>query len=144
MSVPEGYIRQHTLFERTTFNEMPLAKRWRSNPSMILIMPEVDEKALHREMEGLPLPSRHLAQRALSHLMRLPNELGRMQRFCSVKALLWDIADRYDSSEASHEALVFATHLETQSDFYSRVLTAEEERELNISATNHPAVTLHR
>jgi len=53
---PEGYIRQHTLFERGKMTT-PEAKQWRLHSGMQIIMPESDEKALHRELNGLPLPS---------------------------------------------------------------------------------------
>lgn len=135
MRLPEGYIHQHTLFEKKTFNSQAISKRWRQNPAMILIMPKLDEEALHAELTGLPRPSRDLAKMALFHLSLLPPEFGRKQRFESVTDLLWDASGRYAHTPIGQEAELFAGHLQAQLAFYDRVLSAEEERELGLPAT---------
>lgn len=130
--LPEGYIYQHTLFERQTFNKCLPSKRWRQNPAMILPMPMEDEQALHRYLEGLPLPSNALAQCALKHLYALPPIYGRMERFIGVQGLMRQIARTHRRDSRGREARIFAEHFEAQRDFYSNVLTADEERQLGV------------
>ena len=127
---PSGYVGQHTLFERRVMQSQPMSREWRRHPGMLVIMPEVDEKALHRELDGLPLPSRKLATRALRHLQVLPEEFGRLEMFQSVTHLMHDIADRYSDSPRGAEAAIFAEHFRNQQIFFSRALTKSEEDEV--------------
>ena len=127
---PEGYIGQHTLFERRVMQSQPEAKAWRNHLGMTVIMPESDEKALHRELPGLPLPSKKLARRALKHLQSLPEEYGRLNMFKSVTYLMHDIADRRFDSPIGLEAAVFAEHFQNQQIFFGSALTQAEEFEI--------------
>lgn len=127
---PEGYIGQHTLYERQVMEARKTAKRWRNHPGMLIMMPESDERALHRELDGLPLPSFHLANRALKHLNLLPPDtFGRLEMFNSVTNLMHDIATRYSDNEHGLEAAIFAEHFENQRTFFGRALTKAEEDE---------------
>ncbi|GEM_PF-1864079 len=127
---PEGIIGQHTLFEARTMNERRYSKMWRRHPGMLVMMPEEDEKWLHREMSGLPRPSKFLALRALDHLAALPHDLGRLEMFNSVTNLMHDIADRWPHTTIGTEAEIFGTHFQNQKTFFRRALTKQEEDEI--------------
>jgi hypothetical protein len=127
---PEGYIGQHTLFDRRVMQQEPKSKKWREHPGMLIIMPESDEKALHRELPGLPLPSKKLAMRALQHLHSLPPDFGRLEMFRSVTHLMHDLADRHPQSQVGAEAATFAEHFQNQQIFFGRALRKDEEEEI--------------
>jgi len=132
----EGYAFQHTLFERETMLPQPEARAWHYHPGMAVIMPEVDKKALHRELPGLPLPSKLLARRALLHLDSLPPDYGRIDMFYSVTHLMHDIADRQPDSWRGAEAAIFAQHFENQKAFLGGALNKQQENDLNIDYMN--------
>lgn len=120
--LPKGYIRHHTLFNRAHFDTQLHSQVWRRHPGMIIPMPQIDEAILHKQLDGLPLPSEVLAKKALAHLDRLPKDYARVRQFLSVTALMYDIADRYPGTERSDEALLFADHFATQKIFMHNAL----------------------
>jgi hypothetical protein len=127
---PEGIIGQHTLYEARVMNERKYSKLWRAHPGMLVMMPEEDEKWLHRELPGLPRPSMLLAFRALDHLTRLPDHLGRLEKFTSVTNFMHDLADRWPHTPIGEEARVFGEHFQDQKTFFRRALTKKEEDEV--------------
>lgn len=137
--LPEGYIHQHTLWTRRTFNQQQYSRQWREHPGMILLMPEKEEKQLHLAFEkierfkpyqsGLPLPSRDLARLALNYLNGMDLEIGRKRRFERLASYMRDIANSTNGKTQAAEAKLFADHFAIQLDFYDNVLTAKEERD---------------
>ena len=132
----EGYVFQHTLFERETMLPQSDARAWHNHPGMVVIMPDVDKKALHRELPGLPLPSKLLARRALLHLESLPVDYGRIDMFHSVTNLMHDIADRQPDSWRGAEAAIFAQHFEDQKAFFGGALNKQQENDLDVDYMN--------
>jgi len=138
--LPQGYIHQHTLWTRKTFNREPHSRQWRSHSGMILIMPKKDEEQCHAAFQkieefkpydsGLPLPSRDLARLALNYLNGMDPEIGRKRRFERLASYMRDIANSTNGKTQAAEARLFADHFAIQLDFYDNVLTAKEERDL--------------
>jgi hypothetical protein len=142
VQLPRGYIHQHTLWTRATFEARPDSKLWRNNDAMIMLMPRTNERNLHKDLlkiypdryGGLPAPSIRLTRLALIHLNALdPDLLGREQRFESITRYMGGLASSTIGPVQAAEAKLFAEHFEKQLDYYkNNTLTAEEERELGL------------
>lgn len=141
-TAPEGYVRQHTLWTRRTFELRPDSDLWRNSRGMVLYMPAKEENKLHVQFlrmqqyreynSGLPLPTKKLTELALAHLRSADQTIGRKQQFESVMHYMQFLADTTIGESEVNEAKIYAGHLALQMDFYGNVLTAEEERELRL------------
>lgn len=140
--LPPGYIHQHTLWTRATFNARSDSKQWRSKRGMIMLMPYREEKAMHAEFSkifsepdrhgGLPLPSSELTRVALAHLNATSPLLGRKQQFESMSRYMRELANTATVREQADEARLFSNHFARQLDYYDNVLTAADERDLGL------------
>ena len=128
--LPDGWNRHHTLYYRRKWDELPIQRRWRNHPVMIVPMLARNQSdphpRLHREVPPVSgiISSDSLAQVALAKCWYIQAEgYTALESFTSVRDELYRYYQRnqYSKTELAREALKFSEQFSHQLEFMTEL-----------------------